>query len=123
MTNKAKLLIVDDEAMAAEFLYRSLRDLPNCEVSLACSGEQALLLLEQQPFDLLITDYNMPHMDGITLTMRVGQLYPQMDVIMVSGCVDQALREWADHAPIWGLMEKPVPPAQIRRAVLKAWAA
>lgn len=123
MNTRTKLLIVDDEALAAEFLRRSLQDLPNCEVRAVCSGKRALRVLKQESFDVLITDYNMPHMGGRTLTARVNKLYPQMVVIMVSGCVDHALRQWVcAHPFIQDLLEKPVPPDQIRRVVLNSLA-
>ncbi len=124
MTDKVKLLIVDDEALAAEYLRRSLQDLPNCEVRAVCSGKRALRVLRQESFDVLITDFNMPNMDGRTLTARVHKLYPQMVVIMVSGCIDYALRQWVcASAFIQDLLEKPVDPEQIRRVVLGSLAA
>ena len=121
---KVKLLIVDDEAMAAEYLRRSLQDLPNCEVRAVCSGKRALRVLGQESFDVLITDFNMPNMNGKTLTARAHKLYPQMVVIMVSGCIDHALRQWVCACTfIQDLLEKPVDPEQIRRVVLGSLAA
>ena len=75
-----RILIVDDEENVALTFQDSLERLPNCEVAIATNGEQALQLFEQQPFDLLITDYKMPDMDG----GRVRQLYRRTAIIMIT---------------------------------------
>ena len=93
MEPRARLLIVDDEDYDVFALQRGLGKLPDCQVDTASSGEQALQLFEKGPFDVLITDYNMPGMDGLMLAARVRQLYPQTAIIMVSGSIERTTSE------------------------------
>jgi len=115
-----RILIVDDEENIAMILQDGLERLPNCEIAIATSGEQALWLFEQQPFDLLITDYKMPGTDGITLAARVRQLYPRTVIIMITAYGDETLREQAARASIQRVLDKPVGLAQVRCVALEA---
>jgi CheY-like chemotaxis protein len=115
-----RILIVDDEENVALTFQDSLERLPNCEIAIATNGEQALHLFEQQPFDLLITDYKMPGTDGITLAARVRQLYPRTVIIMITAYGDERLREQAARASIQRVLDKPVGLAKIRRVALEA---
>jgi len=116
MLERARLLIVDDEAEVASDLRRDLEELPGCQVATASSGEHALRLFEKGPFDVLITDYNMPGMDGLSLAARVRQLYPQTAIILVTGAAGM-LRQWSARAFVQGILDKPVMPWQIRQVV------
>lgn len=116
------ILIVDDEEKIALGLQDGLEMLPNCEVAVATGSEQALKLFQQQPFDLLITDYNMPGANGITLATRVRQSYSQTAIIMVTACASGALREQAARISIHRVLQKPVPIAEIRSVASKALA-
>lgn len=115
-----RILIVDDEEGVALTLRNMLKRLPNCEIAIAASGEQALQLFEQKPFDLLITDYKMPGMDGLTLATRIQRLYPQTAIVMITAYGNDELREQAARASIRGILNKPVGLADIRKAALEA---
>lgn len=67
-----KILIVDDERlilMGLKAVIGKIEDL-SCEVQTAMSGEQAALLLEENPVDLMITDVEMPGMSGLDLVEK-----------------------------------------------------
>ena len=115
-----RILIVDDDENVALGLQDGLETLPDCEIAVVTGGEQALQLSEQQPFDLLITDYKMPGMDGMTLAMRVQQLSPQTVIIMITAYASDALREQADRASIRRILDKPVRLVKIRSEALEA---
>ena len=115
-----RILIVDDDENVALVLQDGLERLPNCEIAIATSGEQALGLFEQQPFDLLITDYKMPGTDGITLAARVRQLYPRTVIIMITAYGDETLSEQAARASIQRVLNKPVGLAKVRCVALEA---
>ena len=115
-----RILIVDDEENVALTLQNMLRKLPRCDIVVATGGEQALQLFEQQPFDLLITDYKMPGMDGITLAARVRQLYPRTAIIMITAYGSDELRGQAARISIQSVLDKPVGLVEMRSAALEA---
>ena len=111
-------MTVDEETVALGF-QDGLEALPNCEIAVATSGEQALELFQQQPFDLLITDYQMPGTNGITLATHVRRSYSKTAIIMVTAYASDTLCEQAARASIRCILQKPVSIAKIRSTVLE----
>ena len=120
LLTQRRILIVDDEEKLVLGLRLGLEMLPNCEVAVATDGRQALRLCEQQPFDLLITDYQMPGMNGIALAKRIQRLCPQTVIIMITGCGGKMLQEQIKGTSIQRILDKPVGLGDIRGAVLQA---
>jgi CheY-like chemotaxis protein len=115
-----RILVVDDEENIAVLLQAGLEKLPNCEVAIATSGLQALELFEQKPFDVLITDYNMPDMDGLLLATRVRQIHSRTAVIMITAYGALLPREQVTTADIRHVLDKPVQLAAVRDAAVQA---
>jgi len=83
-TGKAyRILVVDDEPMVRKSLILLLKHRGH-EVHAEASGMDALLLLEQTRFDLIITDYLLGWMNGDQLTARIKDKYPHLPVILIS---------------------------------------
>jgi two-component system cell cycle response regulator CpdR len=79
------VLVVDDDAAVLDVLSCMLEDL-GCEVVCAHSGAEALDMLEHnEKISILITDINMPVMDGHELTERAKRLQPNLKVLQLSG--------------------------------------
>lgn len=86
-----RILFVDDNAQI-RYIYEALfsgKD-ERWEVMTAASGEEALKLMEQRPFDVVASDMQMDGMNGIELLNAVLKLYPQTSRIIISGLADQA---------------------------------
>jgi CheY-like chemotaxis protein len=96
-------------------LQAGLAKLPSCEVAMATDGAQALHLCEQQPFDLVVTDYKMPGMSGIQLAEEIKQKRPATAVLMVTAYGSDTLREEAARSGIARVLDKPVTLAEIRK--------
>lgn len=80
-----RVLMVDDDALIAMSSVDMLEDLGHM-VTEANSGAEALALLESgQEFDLMITDYSMPGMNGAELGKVVRRLHPDMPILVASG--------------------------------------
>jgi CheY-like chemotaxis protein len=79
-----RILVVDDETYVRDLLARVLKRRPY-DVDLAADADEALGLLAEHHYDLLLTDVVMPGMDGFELLRLVKAAYPQMTVIVLTG--------------------------------------
>ena len=78
-----RVLVVDDEPIARQNLAHALeRDGITADV--AADGEEALALLAQTAYPLVLTDLRMPGMDGLSLLREVRQRLPQTEVIVIT---------------------------------------
>jgi diguanylate cyclase (GGDEF)-like protein len=84
---KARVLAVDDQRYFRELIEGMLTE-EGFEAQTASSGEEALHILDQSHFDVVITDLVMPGMDGCELVHRVKERDPDQDVVVVTGVVD-----------------------------------
>lgn len=85
MAERIRVMIVDDSGETRESVRLLLGFSSDIEVvTEAENGRIALEELTRVGVDVVIMDVNMPEMDGITATARIQQLYPQVDVVMLS---------------------------------------
>ena len=116
------MLVVDDDVDLGKVLVALLsRQGYACQY--ARSGSEALALLENRPFDLVISDLRMPGMDGITLLAEVGQKWPSVPVILLTahGLVPAAVE--AMRAGALDFLLKPFDPDELSFVVGKAMTA
>lgn len=111
-------LIVDDELIERKGLCMLLKRVDkNGTILQAANGEDALAVLEENQVDVLMTDINMPFMDGMGLLEQVHKKYPEMPSIIFSGYDDFS---YAKKAISYGVSEyilKPVNPEEFEKAV------
>ena len=81
---RRKVFVVDDEKQIAEALGIVLRE-AGFDVESFYDGPSALLISSQRPPDILISDIQMPRMDGITLAKALREQSPNCKVILMSG--------------------------------------
>ena len=86
MTNNGigKILIVDDEAELKNILVEAL-SVQGYQTAGFTDGEEALAVLREQPFDVLLTDLMMPTIDGLTLLREALAIDPHLIVIVMTG--------------------------------------
>ncbi len=104
-----KLLVVDDEPHVSMILKQFL-ERSNYQVTTALNGQQALAKIAKEMPDLLITDVQMPKMNGIDLCEEINRSFPELQklIIVMTSRTDGDIRTWvAPHAHI-ELMEKPL---------------
>jgi CheY-like chemotaxis protein len=83
-----QILAVDDEPMVLQSIKMVLQHYGH-EVQAVASGEAALALFAQRTFDLVITDFSMPGMQGDELVARIKALRPDQPVIMATAFADE----------------------------------
>jgi len=105
-----RILAVEDAAGCAEVLAVALS---GYELEVVGSGEEALARLGERRYEVVITDVNLPGMDGVALAERLRG----MAVIVVSGSVEEGLEERARAAGALAFLAKPYSPAELRRRV------
>jgi DNA-binding NtrC family response regulator len=119
MSISFKLLLVDDEAIALNNLRHVLKK-EGYEVKGTQSGPQALKWIEQEEFNLILTDLKMEKVDGMRLLKRAKELYPDTEVIMITGfaTVDTAIK--AMKAGAYHYIAKPYKLDEVRKVVKEA---
>ena len=120
--SKLKVLVVDDEPGWRDFLSLELSSEDRC-VTTASNAMQALDLLRQEPFDLVITDVRMPgKFDGIDLIQVYRRENPAQKAIFMTG---YAVEEKIEHALEAGhavCLRKPFLNEALLKAVQTLWA-
>ncbi len=84
---KGRILAVDDQRYFRELIEGLLSE-EGYEAQTAASGEEALRILEQSAFDIVLTDLVMPGMDGCDLVHRIRERDPEQNIVVVTGVVD-----------------------------------
>ncbi len=114
------ILIVDDSASLRQVVGIALRG-GGYEVIEACDGSDALTKLNGQKIHLIISDVNMPNMDGITFVKSAKQLpaYKFTPVIMLTTEAGENRKQEGQAAGAKAWVVKPLQPAQMLSAVSK----
>jgi len=98
------ILVVDDNAITARWVGYVASTLGFNPV-LAFDGEEALSRLSEQSFVLVISDVEMPRMDGFDLLQNIRALYPQMPVILMSAHCNEERRRAASACGAQAFLE------------------
>jgi len=83
----ADILLVDDNKLGLVARKSVLEEL-GYRITTAAEGHEALELYSRRTFDLVITDFKMPKMDGLELIKRIRHLVPDAPIILISGYAD-----------------------------------
>ena len=106
MSGPVRAFIVDDDVDFAESLALVLEE-NNCEVKLACSGEDAINTFKNQEFDITFMDVKLPGKNGVESFLEIRRFKPESKVIMMTGySVSQLLDEAVENGA-WGVLHKP----------------
>lgn len=82
-----RILLVDDNCLGLAARRSVLQELGH-QVQTSCTAADALELCSKQGFDVVVTDYKMPKMNGVELIGRLRKLHPATSVILISGFTD-----------------------------------
>ncbi len=109
-----RILLADDEHSFREVFTNELASMGH-QVTACADGHEALRALEQQPFDLLIADLNMPGLGGLDVIARAQELAPGTDVIILTGFPSNESAVEAIRFRVLGVLTKPYSLAEMER--------
>lgn len=102
-----RILLIDDEPSILRALKRSLK-IPGCELDTYESPTEALEALEKQSYTVIISDYRMPEMDGVSFLKIAKQRQPDAVRLVLSGYTDvNGLLAAINEAEIYRFIAKP----------------
>ena len=118
----ARILIAEDEEAERTFLIRTLESRGH-EVKVLADGVQALQTLQQNSFDMLLSDIVMLELDGIALALKVSRDWPDMPIVLITGYAEERQRAHSPEALVHSVVSKPFDLKKIYGVVDEALAA
>jgi DNA-binding NtrC family response regulator len=106
MSAMNKILIVDDEKAIRNCLSEMLSFM-GFDVAVASSGDEALNLFHTDSFDLVLTDLEMPDMDGWALALHIKEKWPHIPVVLITGAEERYVMERMKESCVDYVMFKP----------------
>lgn len=115
-----QILIVDDSEFSRKFISHILNDIGIENITLAKNGRQGLALFQRQYFDLIVTDFNMPEMDGLELVqqIRANNDKKGVPILMVTSEQNQNRLAAVEKAGVSAVLDKPFEPASIKQLIV-----
>ncbi len=119
IAQKIKVLIVDDQVTSRLLLGDALSQLGFTQITVAADGEQGARIMSQQPHHLVISDFNMPKMDGLGLlqAVRTNPATKRAAFIMLTAQGDRALVQKAAALGANNVLAKPFTLEKMKAAI------
>lgn len=116
-----RVLVVDDSRLARNHICRVLSNLGIQHIIEATDGQQAITLLQQHIFDLVVTDYNMPEVNGRELTEFIRQYSStsHIPVLMVTSEANDTHLANIAQSGVNALCDKPFEPESVKRLLTR----
>ncbi len=114
-----KVLIIEDEKVLQNTYCRILKSKFNYEIDLAGSAETGLEFFSKKNYDFIITDLDLPGMNGIELIKKIKSKKPEIKIIVISGYGFSTLIEKAIKYGAEEFLSKPVDIHKFRNTVAK----
>lgn len=119
LAQKIKVLVVDDQVTSRLLIGEALQSLGISQITVAGDGQQGLAIMQQQPHHLIISDFNMPKMDGLGLlqAIRSNAQTKRAAFIMLTAQGDRALVQKAAQLGANNVLAKPFTIEKIKAAI------
>ncbi|MGD9008019.1 MAG: response regulator [Desulfobacteraceae bacterium] len=115
-----KVLFVDDEEEFVQLLAERAR-LKKLGTEIALDGSEALAKLGEKLPDVMVLDFMLADIDGLTVLEQVKSKYPEVQVIMLTAKGNPEIEEKARAAGAFDYLEKPVDFNKLRKIIEKAY--
>jgi two-component system response regulator MprA len=119
--NPKRILVVDDEEGVRDSLAGILSDF-GYEVAVAGDAVEALVLLQDSPFGLVLTDLNMPGMDGLTLARRIKK-HTSTPIVLITAVDRKSVEPRLKDSVVDSVLYKPFRVDELMAVVTKAFSA
>jgi len=123
LTTPKKVLLVEDELVLRNLYCKILADGEGkgvFDVRTADSAESAMMMVERDNFEVVLTDYRLPGKDGVSLIRDIRRDHPSIRCLLISGFMDPGLVRAAIDAGACDTLKKPCSCKEILEAVKKA---
>lgn len=116
-----RVLLVDDSETSRGMMRRMLVGMGVADIAEAKTGQEAVQLLQDGYFDLVLTDYNMPEMDGCELVkfIRHSPTHSSIPILMVTSESDQSRLAAVHQEGVSAICNKPFNPLTMKDLILK----
>lgn len=118
-TAEARVLVVEDEVRLRDLLVRALAGW-GFDAGAAKTGEEALRLHDEKPFDICILDLNLPGIDGMETLRRLREKAPHLQAIVVTGFASIESAKQAVHMDVVEFLTKPAHLGELEQALDRA---
>jgi response regulator RpfG family c-di-GMP phosphodiesterase len=120
MEKVVKILVVDDDRAMLDMIGSALSSREKYEVSLVLNSEMALHKLSNETFDTVISDINLPGMDGLDLLSRINIIDPKLPVILITGFAEVKTMQTAIKLGVYDFLRKPFSLSELQISVRQA---
>lgn len=117
--SKPKVIIADDDVLVLQSIHDTLED--SCDILISTNPAEILDLVKTKTVDILISDYMMPKISGITLIKEVKKINPNIFSIIVTGYANKEIALEALKNGAYDFIEKPIFPEILIASVQRAW--
>lgn len=118
-----RALVVDDSGPMRAIVIRNLKSLGIEEIVEAADGAEALKMFRSSVFSVVITDYNMPHMNGLDLVKGIRASGSEVPILMLTTEAERSTVLAAIQAGVSGYLIKPFDSSLLKNKLEKLWAA
>lgn len=114
-----KVLVVDDQLSMRQLIRQALQDMGFKDINSANDGEEGFKHLLENPAHLVISDFNMPKLDGLDFlrAVRMHDTTKKSAFIMLTGRADRELVQRAQQFGVNNYVMKPFSPLQLRQKI------
>jgi putative two-component system response regulator len=120
MNGTAKILVVDDDHSMLDMISTALTTREKYEVVLAADSETALKCIDESKFDAIISDINLPLMNGLDLLSRINIIDPKLPVILITGFAEVGIMQSAIKLGVFDFLRKPFSLSELQISVKQA---
>jgi len=119
LRDQIRIMVVDDMSTSRGILTQTLDGFGIRHIATAADGANALQVLAKSPVHLVISDYNMPNMDGLKLlhNLRSNSVTKSVGFILITGRTEQQIIDYGRKLGMNNFLKKPFQPQELRMCI------